>query len=117
MYAGANCPPEARFHFTMPDGAVRWLTPDQALDVLAKTRKFLAAPYPADSPALDDGRTEVALFNVASLMQHLRWQCGLDADSRPVRSKDGAKREIKWTPAAETWFRHNAKDKAEEVPA
>jgi hypothetical protein len=106
-YCRGKCLP-ALFPFTKANGEEVKLRTNEAIDALDQVSKFIGNPSREDIPAMHDGRMIVAHHNVASLTQHLRWNAGLDGDSRPRRgSMPTEPAPIKWPYAAQLWFWRN----------
>ena len=96
-----------RFHFTNSNGSQEWISLANACEAARRISLFLSSPERLDSAALNDGRTIVAQHNLSSLVQHMRWFCGLDHDSRPRPDKGSETRPSVWPETAKLWFWSN----------
>jgi hypothetical protein len=99
---------DAKFHFTNPNGREEWVSTAIACEAVRRLALFLESPEKASSPTLHDGRVIVASHNHASIVQHLRWECGIDHDGRPKHREEGEElAAIRWPLTAKMWFWSN----------
>ena len=98
----------SRFHFTNANGSEEWISLDDACEAARRIKLFMSAPEKISSMTLHDGRMIVAAHNLASLTQHLRWEAGLDADSKPKPKPEGyVLLPLSWPETASLWFWSN----------
>ncbi|MFA6046500.1 MAG: hypothetical protein WC718_16065 [Phycisphaerales bacterium] len=98
----------ARFLFTNTNGSEEWISTATACEAVRRLTLFFSSPEHIESMTLNDGRMIVASHNLASLTQHLRWACGLDADSKPHPKSSGyVHPKTHWPLTAQLWFWSN----------